>query len=221
MIGAGIALQDGPFKATETDALPLPIISVKQDALYVKGPEIGLNFASPVGQIIPGIDLFVAARATSGKDRRKITADAGLRTAIETNFGTLSGEIRHDITGKFNGAEIIARYSVSLRSGRFTLTPALQASWLDRKTADHMYGITAAQREKMIAKNRSVIPPVAPITDNALNLTSDLSVNFRLNDKLSLLGFFSNTYLGKSIRRSPAIDTKCELQAMVGIVYQF
>lgn len=220
-LGAGVVLQDGPFRGSSSEAFPLPIISIKQGAFYFEGAEAGVRLDSAVGAITPSVDLFLAARGTSGRDRQKVTADAGLRASIGSEFGTLSGEIRHDITGKFDGTEVIARYSIPITAGRFTFVPALHVSWLDRKTADYMYGITAKQRERMIEKNRDVILPVAPITDDAVNVGSDLSINIRLSDKVVLLGVFSSTYLDKSIRKSPAIDKKCESQAVLGITYQF
>ena len=220
-LGAGVVLQDGPFRGSGSEAFPLPIISIKQGAFYFEGAETGFHIDSPTGEINPSIDLFVVARGTSGRDRQKVTADAGLRASITSDFGMLSGEIRHDITGKFDGTEIIARYSIPITAGRFTFVPALHVSWLDRKTANYMYGVTAKQRERMIEKSRDVILPVAPITSDAVNLGSDLAINVRLSDKFTLLGVFSNTYLDKSIRKSPAIDKKCESQAVVGITYRF
>lgn len=220
-IGAGVLLQHAPFNGGRTEAFPLPLISIKQGVFYFEGAETGVHLESPLGTIVPSIDVFVAARGTSGKDREKVTADAGVRASIASDFGTLSGEVRHDITDKFNGTEIIARYSFPINAGRFSITPAVQASWLDRKTANYMYGVTAGQRAKMISKNRDVILPVAPITGKALNLGGDIAVNVQLSDKIMLLGILSGTYLDKSIYKSPAIDQKWESQAIIGIAYKF
>ena len=84
-----------------------------------------------------------------------------------------------------------------------------------------MYGVTAAQRAKMIANKRSVILPVAPITEKALNLGGDISMSVNLSERLLLIGVLSGAYLDKTIHKSPAIDKKWEAQAIMGIAYKF
>ena len=220
-VGAGALLQKAPFNKSKTEASPLPLISIKQGAYYFEAAETGFHLEKDFESVRPSVDVFIAARGTSGQDREKVTADAGARISLATDFGTLSGEIRHDITGKFKGSEIIARYSYPISTGRFTITSALQASWLDEKTANYMYGVTAAQRAKMIANKRSVILPVAPITEKALNLGGDISMSVNLSERLLLIGVLSGAYLDKNIHKSPAIDKKWEAQAIMGIAYKF
>lgn len=220
-IGAGALLQKAPFNRAKTEAFPLPLISIKQGVYYFEAAETGVHFEKNLDSITPSIDLFITARGTSGQDREKVTADAGARISLTTDFGTLSGEVRRDITGKFKGSEIIARYSYPISSGIFTITPALQASWLDRRTANYMYGVTAAQRAKMIANQRSVILPVASITEKALNLGGDMSMSIQLSERLMLIGVLSGAYLDKTIHQSPAIDKKWESQAIMGVAYKF
>ena len=220
-VGVGVLWQEAPFNQANTETFPLPMISIRQGVYYFETAETGVHFEQDFKGIKPSIDLFVAARGTSGQDRQKLTADAGARISLATDFGTLSGAFRHDITGKFNGSEFTARYSVPITTGRFTVTPAVQASWLDTRTANYMYGITAEQRAKMISKRRSVVLPVAPITENAVNLGGDVSMAFQLTERLTIIGVLGGAYLDKSIHRSIAIDKKWECQGILGIAYRF
>ena len=174
-----------------------------------------------MGGVTPSLDLFVAARSPLGKDRQKLSADAGVRISVDTKLGKLSGEFRHDVSDKFKGSEIIARYSVPLSMGKFTFTPAVQASWLDQKAANYMYGVTAAQRARMIRKERSVILPIAPITEEALNLGGDISMALQLSERLTLIALVGGAYLDKSIQRSAAIEQKWEAQSALGVTYRF
>ena len=219
-VGAGALSQKAPFNQAKTETFPLPLISIKQGAFYVEAAEAGVHLERELGGIKPSIEMFVAARGTTGQDRQKLTADAGARISLATDFGVLSGAIRQDITGKFNGSEFTARYSLPITTGRFTVTPAVQASWLDRRTANYMYGITAEQRAKMIAKNRSVVLPVTPITEKALNLGGDVSMAYQLTERLTLIGVLGGTYLDKSIHSSIVIDKKWECQSILGITYR-
>ena len=220
-VGVGVLLQKGPFNSAETQAFPLPIISIKQGAFYFETAETGIRLSKNFGDVSPSIDLFIAARSPSGQDREKLTADVGARISLATELGTLSGEMRHDITDKFNGSEMSLRYSYPISMGKLTITPAVQATWLDRKTANYMFGVTSAQRAKMIAKERRVILPVAPINGDAHNLGGEISMALQLSDRLMLVGVIGGTYLDKSIHRNPAIDQKWDAQALMGIAYRF
>jgi outer membrane scaffolding protein for murein synthesis (MipA/OmpV family) len=220
-IGVGFLEQHTPFNSASTQTSPIPFISIKQGAYYFEGAETGFHLDKDLGGITPSLDLFVAARSPLGQDRRKLSADAGARISFDTKLGKLSGEFRHDVTGKFNGSEIIARYSYPVSAGRLTIIPAVQASWLDRKAANYMYGVTAEQRARMIRKERRVILPVAPITDEALNLGGDISMLVQLNDRLTLIAIVGGAYLDKSIQRSAAIDQKWEAQSGLGLTYKF
>ncbi len=220
-VGVGFLDQHTPFNSASTQTLPIPFISIKQGAYYFEGAETGFHLATDMAGLTPSLDLFVAARSPLGQDRRKLSADVGARISLDTKLGKLSGEFRHDITDKFNGSEIIARYSYPVSSGRFTVIPAVQASWLDRKAANYMYGVTADQRARMIRKARRVILPVAPITDEALNLGGDITMAVQLNDRLTLIAVVGGAYLDKSIQRSAAIDQKWEAQSGLGLTYRF
>jgi MipA family protein len=220
-VGVGFLEQHTPFNSASTQISPMPLISIKQGAYYFEGAETGLHLEKDPGGITPSVDLFVAARSPRGQDREKLSVDAGVRISLDTKLGTLSGEFRHDATDKFNGSEIIGRYSYPVAIGRSTITPSVQASWLDQKAANYMYGVTAAQRARMISKKRRVILPVAPITDEALNLGGDISMAVRLTKRLTLIAVVGATYLDKSIYRSAAIDQKWEAQSGLGLTYKF
>ncbi|HEV7340780.1 MAG TPA: MipA/OmpV family protein [Sphingopyxis sp.] len=220
-VGVGALMIEAPFKGEDTRIFPLPILSIKQGPLYLEGGEAGVALDAPIAGFTPSLQLFVAARNTVARDRQKITADGGARIGLTSSLGTLSAAYRHDITGTFDGGEFILRYQVPIEMGRVTISPAAQISFLDRATANHMYGVTTKQRARAIRKGRDVILPVAPITDNAMNLGGDITATFQISDRLTMVGVLGGTYLDKTIHRSAAIDQKWESQAVVGLIYSF
>lgn len=220
-IGVGALFVESPFEGEDTQVFPLPILSIKQGPLYLEGGEAGVGLDTPLGDVTPSAQLFVAARNTVARDRQKITADAGARLALSSSLGDLSAEYRHDITGTFDGGEFILRYQLPIDIGRVTITPAAQVNFLDRATANHMYGVTAKQHARAIRKGRDVILPVAPITDSAMNLGGDITATYRISDRLMMVGMLGGTYLDKAIYRSAAIDQKWEAQAVLGLIYNF
>jgi MipA family protein len=220
-VGVGFIDQHTPFNSASSQGTVIPLISVKQGAFYIEVAEAGVQLQKEMGGIKPSLNLFVAARSPSGRDRQKVTADAGARISLESQLGIISAEIRHDVTDKFNGSEIIARFSHPISTGRFRIIPSVQASWLDQKAANYMYGITAQQRARMIEKKRRVILPVAAIADDALNFGGDIAVAFQASQRLTLIAAVGGTYLDKSIRKSPAIEQKWEAQSILGLTYRF
>ncbi len=221
MVGAGVLLQKDPFLDSETQAYPLPLISIRQGVFYFEGTEAGVELEADWNEITPALSVFVAGRFTSGQDREKVTADAGARVSLTSQYGTISIGYQHDVTDKFNGGEAIARYSLPISVGSFTITPALQASWLDRKTASYMYGVTAKQRAKMIEKERDILLPISQISNDVWNFGGDITVTAQVGDHILLYGSLGGTYLDKSIRNSPAIDQEWEAEAVLGIAYSF
>ena len=220
-VGVGFLDQYAPFNSAKSQANPLPIISIKQGAYYFEVAETGFQFEKETGSIKPSVNLFVAARSPSGRDRQKLSFDAGARFSLESKLGIVSAEVRHDVTDKFNGSEVIARYSYPIATGRFLITPSVQASWLDEKAANYMYGVTTVQRARMIRKGRRTILPVSAILDDALNLGGDISMAVQLNDRLTLIAMAGATALDKSIHRSRAIEQKWEAQSLLGLTYRF
>nr|WP_283773420.1 MipA/OmpV family protein [Altererythrobacter sp. KTW20L] len=139
--------------------------------------------------------------------------------ALETPVGTLSADYRHDVTDTFNGSDITLRYSVDFNLGALTVTPALHANFIDRQTANHIYGVSNRQSEKFIKAGL----PIAPYTISraATNLGGDITATVILTDRLLLIGNMSGAYLGRSIRENPGLEDEFEAQALIGIGYAF
>ena len=222
VVGVGALIYGSPFKGEGTTISPVPMLSIRQGMFYVDGLEAGFRL-EPVkdGPVRPSLDIFGAARAITGNDREKITGDVGARLSLASDYGTLSISYRRDATDTFNGGEAIARYFIDFPIGPVTIAPGLQASWLDRKTGNHMYGISPKQRQKMITKKREVILPVYVVNDSSLNLGGDITVTAKLSDRIVAIGYVSGAYLDRPIRANPGLRDKCETQALIGLAYRF
>ena len=219
-IGAGVFLQADPFLGSDDQVYPLPYVSARAGAFYIEATEAGLSTElDDDGDV--SVDGFVIARWTSGQDREKLTADAGARLSLDTAIGRFSIEHRRDITGEFSGGESIVRWTGALRTGSVSFLPGMQLSWLDRRTADYMYGISAAQIARMVAKGRSTVLAPYRIDDDALNFGADLSVFAEVAERLTLIGVVSATRLDGSIRANPGIDRAWDIFASAAIAYDF
>lgn len=221
MVGAGMLFTESPFEGEGTLSNPIPLIRAQFGPAYVDALEAGLTYEPVPGPISPFISAFVAGRITPARDRQDFTVDAGIRVGISGELGELSAEYRRDITGEFEGEEFQLRYAYPFDLGALTLVPSAQVNWLNEKTANHMYGVTEAQRERAISKNREVILPVAPITEDATNIGASVTALYSVGGGVTLIGVLSGTYLDEAIHNSPAIYQKWESTAIVGIAYSF
>lgn len=222
LLGAGALVYRSPFEGEGTSILPIPIISARRGAFYADGLEAGVSYSPGSDQrYTPSFDLFVAARAIAGESREKITGDIGVRASLDTPAGTFAADYRHDLAGEFDGAEASARYEYTLAVGRLSITPGIQASWLDRETADHMYGVSAEQRQKMIDDGADTILPIFRVREGGANIGGDVTVLMPVTNNIIAIAYLSGTYLGRSVRDNPGLRDDFEAQAMFGIGYRF
>ena len=222
LLGLGVLAYRSPFDGEGTSVFPIPIVSARWGDFYADGLEAGVSY-SPTkwGDFSPSFDLFIAARAIAGENREEITGDVGARASLDTPAGAFSLSYRQDVTGDFDGSEVTARYEYDLSVGPFSITPGVQANWLDRETANHLYGITAEQRQDMIDDGADVILPVFVVREKSVNIGADVTVVMPITERFVAIAYLSGTYLDSPIRNNPGITEDFEAQAMLGVGYRF
>lgn len=222
LLGAGALVYRSPFEGEGTSVFPIPIISVRRGAFYADGLEAGVTYAPQWGRdYVPSFDLFIAARAIAGESREEITGDIGVRASLDAPAGVFSIDYRQGVTGDFDGAEASARYEYTLAVGPLSITPGLQANWLDRETADHMYGVSVEQRQKMIDDGADTVLPVFRVRESGVNVGADLTVLMPITERIIAIAYLSGTWLDRSIRENPGLRDEFEAQAMFGAAYRF
>lgn len=222
VIGAGALAYRSPFEGEGVSVFPILIIAARRGAFYVDGLEVGASWApASDGDYAFSIDAFAAARALPGENREQVTVDAGVRASLDGPAGTLSIDYRRDLSGEFEGGEAIARYEFSMPVGQFTVTPGVQATWQDRATANYMYGVSAEQHRKMIEDGVGTPLPMFEVRDGAVNVGADLTVLWRVNDRLVAIAQVGGAYLGESVRENPGLRDDFEVQTLIGFGYSF
>jgi outer membrane protein len=222
VVGAGALVYRSPFKGEGVSVFPIPIVVARRGAAYIDGLEAGVTYApAPNGDYAFSVDAFVAARALPGESREQITADLGVRASLAAPAGTVSVDYRRDVTGEFDGGEAVFRYEFTVPVGRVLVTPGLQAAWQDRATADHMYGVSADQRRKMIDDGAKVVPALFDVREGGVNLGADLTVLWPVSDRIVAVAQVGGAYLGDSVRENPGLRDDFEVQALIGVGYRF
>ena len=220
--GLGL-LYDSPFGAEGTSFNAFPYVSYRGERFYLQGLEAGyrlLPAPENPDDLHLSLDVIVAARTIAGSSRDKITADAGVRLGLHGSFGSLTVTGLQDITDTYNGQEVSIGYSYSFTNDKLTVTPGVEATWQSRKLANHMWGVTEKQRDKMREKGDPVLP-FYQLSDDVINYSATVTAVYRFDNRWSAIAFGSSTYLDDKVRDNPGITRKYDLTVGLGIGYSF
>ncbi len=223
VIGAGVLVYQSPFRGEGTTVQPIPLISISKGDFYMESLEAGIKRPFAVDpDCIPSVQFFVSARNLAGEDRDNLTMDAGVRLNVDTDYGKLSVDYRHDVSGEFDGGEWTARYEISGAVGPVQVSGGMQANWQEQATANHMYGVDANLRQAKIQRHPSNPTFAAYEIDRAAtNLSVDMTLVMPVADRLVAIGYVSSSYLGESIRQNPWMKRDVETFGVIGLAYRF
>ncbi|WP_417449271.1 MipA/OmpV family protein [Kordiimonas sp.] len=223
-VGGLTLVNESPLGAEGTSFNAFPYISYRGDRFYLQGLEAGYRLLPPPenqDDLHLSLNVIVAARTLAGSSRDKITADAGIKAGLHGSFGSVTATVLQDITDTHNGQEVSLGYNYSFRSDKLVITPGISVKWQSRKLANHMWGVTARQREKMIEDGKDAILPVYQLSDDVINYSAELMALYRIDDRWSVIGFANSTYLDSKVRENPGITKKYDLTIGLGVGYSF
>lgn len=219
-----------PYELENTDAdgdvkvnyRAFPYVAYRGDRFFIEGMELGYHLVKPREDdgLSLSLDVVAAARSIAGSSRNKFTADAGLRLGVSSDIGTLQITGLQDVTDTHNGTEFSASFSYSFEGESWSFTPSIGVTWQSEKLANHMWGVTQAQRDKLIEKDKPALP-VYTVTSSATNYNAGLMWNYRFAGDWSVIAFASGTLLDKTIRANPGIDKKFDATLGLGLAYSF
>ncbi|WP_308909091.1 MipA/OmpV family protein [Pseudokordiimonas caeni] len=222
-VGAIGLYYDTPFAAEDNEFQAVPYVAYRGDRFFIDATALGYHLIKPDEEagLSFGLDVIAAARMLPGESRNKVTADMGLRASIGGGMGRLDLTALQDVTDTHNGTELSAIYEYDFQiTDKFTLSPSVGVTWQSRKLANHMWGITQKQQDRMIEKDKPVLPLYA-LSGSVVNYQGGLTAVYGLSDSWTLIGFAEGAYLDKDIRDHPGIDKKYELTLGFGLAYNF
>lgn len=229
-VGAIGLANRSPFELENTSAdggekinyRAFPYIAYRGERFFIEGLELGYHLIRPErdSDLSLSLDIIGAARPIAGSSRNKITADAGLRLGIAGSFGAIQLSGLQDVTDTHNGTELSATYSYSFEGDSWSLTPSVGVTWQSEKLANHMWGVTQAQQDKLVEKGKPALP-VYQVTESAVNYSAGLMWTYRFADSWSVIAFGNATWLDKAIRANPGINEKFDATIGLGLAYSF
>ena len=220
--GLGLMLrsEQSPYKGAGVHQDLLPLYLYEGKRAFLHGTRAGLKLT---GDSRHGVDVFLDYRfegfpngampaTLAGMQVRRPSTDLGLGYRYRSDWGTLDGEILHDVDNVSKGSELRLGYHLDWQAGRWHLRPSLTLARRDARLNDYYYGVRADEA----TPGR---PQYAPGTGT--NLTLGLYGYYALSERWRLLGGVGVSALDASVRNSPIVRDGLQATLMLGAAYDF
>jgi outer membrane protein len=218
-VGLGAGLRRRPYTGVknETRALPLIYFENKYARFAGTGLDIKLPSAGPVtfaARVRYGFDGYkqFEAPALVGMNERKASIWLGGVAFWRTDIAVLSAEAVTDVSGRSKGSQFRIGADREFRTGGFSFTPHVAATWLDHKYVDYYFGVRTD--EATIAR-RSYAP------GSTVNTEIGLRTGFALAPNQLVTLDVGTTLYGSAIKDSPIVGRSSSPSVRAGYLYRF
>lgn len=223
-LGLAANVRQLPYRGADNKTRALPVLYVENAWLRVAGPNADLKLGtwqlgpahtlSFTGRVRYALDGYKAGDAPvlQGMDKRKDGLWGGGAVDWNTPFARLSADWTADLSGNSKGQMLQLQLDRRFGFGQLSLTPRLQARWLDKKYVDYYYGVRAAEAR-----------PDRPAYsgESAMLLQAGLRLDYALQPRHAVFLDLSTTRLPDEIRNSPLVGRSSLSSATVGYLYRF
>lgn len=219
-LGVSVRNEMSPYRGggTRNDLVPAYVYEGKR--AFIEGYRAGLKLHEAPGS---RVDAFVSYRfegfpsdriptSLSGMDNRSSGADVGLGYQYRTGWGTLVGEVLHDISHGSDGSEMRLGYHYDWAVGKLQLQPRVTVAVRDARLNNYYYGVLPHEATAA----RSAYEPGAGV-----NAELGLSAAYRLSERWRLIGALSATRWSAGVRASPIFENRTQLAGQLGLAYDF
>ncbi|MDX3773862.1 MipA/OmpV family protein [Chromatiaceae bacterium AAb-1] len=149
----------------------------------------------------------------NGMEERKGGFWAGAKAEWQNNYANISAEFISEVSGDSEGSRFNLGLERTWRFGaRFTLTPRIVVSWLDKKYVDYYYGV----RENEVRNDRSFYQG-----ESAVSTEIGIRGGYMFNKKHLILLDIGVSSLASAIKDSPLVDSSTENRVFLGYIYYF
>jgi len=222
--GAGLGLamrfENSLYRGGGTRNDLIPIYMYEGKVVFLEAYRAGLKlnetpdsrFDVFVGYRFEGFPYDRIPAGLAGMDNRGAGVDLGLGYQYRKPWGTLFGEVLHDVAGGSNGSEVRAGYRYDWRIGKLQLQPQFALSVRDAKLNNYYYGVRPAEAT-------ATRPAYEP--GSGINTEFGLAATYRLSERWRLLGGVSAKRWSAGVGASPVVDTRTQLAGQLGLAYDF
>jgi len=167
------------------------------------------------------VDVFLAHRyegtpqddhptVLQGMAVREPGSDLGIGYRRRFDWGTVYGELLHNVDGESEGSELRVGYKQERATGRLRYSPQVMLSWRDGKLNNYYYGVRP---------DEATVARPAYEAGAGMNLQLALYATYPLADRWKLLAGISATYWSSSVRNSPIVEGGLQTAVSLGLLY--
>lgn len=219
-LGFGAGTIRRPYQGADDETVALPVLLFENRWLSVAGPGIDLKLPStkPLSfRLRARYELGLGYEADdspvlTGMEERKAGIWMGGAALWRTGVVDIEAEWLADVSGYSEGQRATLGLQRRFPLGRFSITPRMEAIWLDHRNVNYYYGV----RSQEVRAGRSLYEP-----DSAVNLRLGLRVDYRIMPRHAVSLDLSATRLGSAIEDSPIVDQSGASAAFVVYSYRF
>jgi outer membrane scaffolding protein for murein synthesis (MipA/OmpV family) len=219
-LGISVGAVRKPYTDIDDDAIVLPVLLFENRWVSIAGPGIDLKLPSTDAvafrlraRFDPGIGYEADdSPVLAGMEERKAGLWLGAALLWRMGFVDVGAEWLGDASNDSDGQR--ATFSLLRRFpfGAWSLTPRIEAIWLDRKYTNFYYGVRAEE---------ATAGRGAYEADSTVNSRLGLRVDYRLMARHTLFLDASATRLGHEIEDSPIVDRSTTSAVFLGYAYLF
>lgn len=208
-----------PYQDAKVTQDLVPLYMYEGDKVYLHATRVGLKLGERRDH---NWELFLDYRyegfptenqaSLAGMARRTAALQSGVAYRGRTQFGNVDLELLHDANNTSHGNEWRFGYSIDIHSGRWHFRPSWTVARRSANLNNYYYGV----RPEEAAPGRPAYMPGA-----GTDWTAALYGYYELTERWRLLGGVGVTYLDESVRKSPIVDDRPQVGALVGAAYDF
>jgi MipA family protein len=219
-LGLAIGAIERPYLGIGSETIALPILIYENRWLSIAGPVVDLKLPiqSPLlfrlrARFEPGIGYNADdSSALVGMNERKAGIWVGGAALWQPGIIDVEAEWLADASGYTEGQRATLSLQRRFPAGRFSITPRVEAIWLDRKNVNYYYGV----REQEAQGVRTYYE-----AEGAINTRLGVRVDYFAHRRHLLFVDLRTTFLANEITNSPIVDQPNSSSAFFGYVYQW
>lgn len=221
-LGASAAFELFPYKGTDSEVLPFPMVGYESEHFFVRGPAAGAYLWKGQQDQL-SLNIFYSPlhfnpnksddRSMKALDKRHSTMMAGIAYRYSAGWGAIRTSFSSDVLDTSNGLYADAAYLYSIKINKLRLTPGIGVSWYNSDFNNYYYGITHNESRRSGLAQYDAKSSWSPYIE--------LSAHYSFNDKWSAFASGRYIHLGNEVKDSPMVDNTYSAVIATGITYRF
>ena len=223
MAGAGAIITRNPHKGIGTESRGIPLFFYRREKLSLYGPIVNYSLLKEERWEVRGLARMRFegyeeddSRYLRGMDDREWTLELGGSLSRALGEGRVTADVSADVLNEHKGHEVRLSYNYDFRGPAnirdLMVTPSIGVTYRSSQLNDYYYGVRSSE----------AIPgrPEYDVGDS-IGLLTALRLNYRLNERWSVMGMAAVQWLGSEITDSPIVEKDYMASMLLGIMCRF